>query len=50
MKEKKPLNSVAKGVAKILNNVLKVEANSTSCVVVYQPKTPKKLKEFRNEK
>lgn len=50
MKENKPLNYVAKSVVKMLNNVLKIDANSTSCVVVYQPKVPKKLEKFRKEK
>ncbi|WP_251390342.1 cyclic lactone autoinducer peptide [Mediterraneibacter agrestimuris] len=50
MKENKLLNNVAKGVGKVLNNVLKIEANTTSCVVVYQPKAPKKLEELRKEK
>ena len=43
MKEKKQTNSIAKGVALVLNKVLKVEANTNSCVVVYQPKAPKSL-------
>lgn len=41
---------VAKGVAKLLNNVLNVEANSASCLIAYQPKAPKGLSKFRREK
>lgn len=43
MKEKKQTNKVAKGVASVLNKVLQVEANTNSCVVVYQPKAPEAL-------
>ena len=35
---------------KILNRVLVMEANSNSCIVAYQPKTPKGLDAFRNAK
>ena len=47
MKEKKQSNNMAKGVASVLNKVLKVEANTNSCVVVYQPKAPKALERFK---
>ena len=47
MKEKKQTNSIAKGVALALNKVLKVEANTNSCVVVYHPKAPKALERFK---
>ena len=47
MREKKQTNNVAKGVASVLNKVLKVEANTNSCVVVYQPKAPKTLERFK---
>lgn len=43
-------NLVAKGVVKLLNNVLSVEANSASCVIVYQPKAPENLSKFRRDK
>lgn len=42
--------TLAKGVAKVLEKVLKVEANSTSCFVMYQPKTPKELSKYRRMK
>ena len=45
--EKKKKNIMAKGVASALNKVLKVEANTNSCVVVYQPKAPKSLERFK---
>ncbi|MDE5780023.1 MAG: cyclic lactone autoinducer peptide [Lachnospiraceae bacterium] len=41
---------IAKGVASALNTLLRVDANSTSCVVVYQPKAPKELARFRSTK
>lgn len=47
MSEKKQSNNMAKGVAAVLNKVLKVEANTNSCVVVYQPKAPKTLERFK---
>ena len=40
----------AKLVATVLEKVLHVEANTTSCTFVYQPKAPKDLKQFRREK
>ena len=43
-------NSVANAVTAILDKVLVVEANTTSCSVIYQPKAPEKLATFRNTK
>ena len=40
----------AKIVVGTLNKMLRVDANSTSCSVVYQPKAPKSLERFKNEK
>lgn len=40
MKDNKTSNMVAKGVIHILNGFLRLDANSTSCVVMYQPKQP----------
>lgn len=40
----------AKTVTKVLDRVLRMEANTTSCLFVYQPKAPKELKQFRREK
>lgn len=39
-----------KTAARVLNTFLRVDANSTSCLVAYQPKAPKELKRFRREK
>lgn len=35
---------------KILNKILVLEANSNSCIVAYQPKTPSRLEKFKNAK
>lgn len=40
----------AKFITKALNRVLKVEANSTACGIIYQPKAPKTLERYRNNK
>ncbi len=40
-------NKAAKMVTNTLKRVLKVEANTNSCVFVYQPKAPKKLDKFK---
>lgn len=40
MKDNKTSNMVAKGIKHILNGFLRLDANSTSCVVMYQPKRP----------
>lgn len=37
-------------VAKALTNVLRADANSTACIVAYQPKAPKELSRFRRQK
>lgn len=50
MREKNLSKQTAKVVAGTLNKMLKVDANSTSCLVVYQPKAPKGLERFKNEK
>lgn len=42
--------SVAKRTASVLNAVLRADANSTSCCIVYQPKAPKELERFRRTK
>lgn len=44
------IKSTAKGVKKVLDVVLKTEANSTSCALVFQPKAPKELMKFRRNK
>lgn len=50
MKQKNLSKPAAKAVANVLNTVLRVDANSTSCVVAYQPKAPKELARFRRDK
>lgn len=49
MKEKVS-KTVAKKAAKVLNSFLRVDANSASCCIVYQPKAPKELAKFRRQK
>lgn len=41
---------IAKGVAKSLEQVLRVEANSNSCLWLYQPKMPDDIERFRRKK
>lgn len=45
---KKELSKLAsEKVVKVLRGVLRVEANSTSCYAIYEPKAPKKLENFK---
>lgn len=39
----------ARAVASALEKVLRVEANTSSCTFVYQPKTPKELQKYRRD-
>ena len=50
MKNERVNKSAAKGVAAVLKSVLCAEANSTSCVIIYQPKAPKELARFKKAK
>lgn len=50
MERKNMVKPSAKLVEKTLNRMLKVDANSTSCALIYQPKAPKELERFRGEK
>lgn len=43
-------NKIAKAVVSVLDSVLKTEANSGSCCVIYQPKAPKELERFKKKK
>ena len=43
-------SKAAKGVVMVLNKFLQIDANSTSCIITYQPKAPKELQRFRREK
>lgn len=49
MKKEKSKNA-AKAITRILDKVLVMEANSTSCVIVYEPKVPKSISKFKKEK
>lgn len=42
--------SKAQKVVKVLDTILKLEANSTSCVWAYEPKAPKALERFKKTK
>lgn len=50
LKKEKKTGQMAKMVVGLLNKMIMLDANSTSCIVVYQPKAPEKLKQFRNNK
>ncbi len=42
--------SSAKAVASTLERMLHIEANTSSCILLHQPKAPKELKQFRRDK
>lgn len=39
-------NNYSKIIKKVVENSLKLNANSTTCMAVYQPKAPDALKKF----
>ena len=41
---------VAKGMKAALDVVLQTEANTASCIIMYQPKAPKELMNYRRNK
>lgn len=41
---------VAKKTVAVLDAFLRVDANSASCCIVYQPKAPKELEKYRRTK
>lgn len=43
-------SKVKNGIKKGLSLTLKLNANSSGCYVIYQPKTPKALEKFKNIK
>lgn len=43
-------NKIAKKMTSILNGVLKHEANTASCYLVYQPKAPAELRRFKKNR
>lgn len=48
--KKQVTKMVAKGVKTALDAVLRTEANTASCLFMYQPKAPKDLMKFRRNK
>lgn len=50
MTKAKIKKKLAKGTAAVLNATLRVDANSTSCMGIYQPKAPEELSRFRKTK
>lgn len=40
----------AKKMVKLLDKVLKIQANSTSCILAYEPKTPAALDRYKKIK
>lgn len=48
--KKRVTKSVAKGMKAALDAVLRTEANTASCVIMYQPKAPKELRNYRRNK
>lgn len=49
MKKKKLSKALAGRAVKILNVSLRAEANSASCVAMYQPKVPETLSKFKRK-
>ena len=47
MDKKKISKVIAKKAVKVLDASLRVEANTASCVVLYQPKAPEALSKFK---
>ena len=45
--KKKVTKSIAKGMKAALDVVLRTEANTASCAIMYQPKVPKELTKYR---
>ncbi|RDU24894.1 cyclic lactone autoinducer peptide [Anaerosacchariphilus polymeriproducens] len=50
MNSQKLSKIIAKGAISFLNTALRFNANTTSCVIVYQPKLPKELDRFNRIK
>ena len=48
--QKNVKTTVAKGMKTILDTVLKTEANTTSCAIMFQPKAPEELMKYRRNK
>lgn len=50
MQRTKIKKRIAKEVAATLGVTLRVDANSTSCMGIYQPKAPEELSRFRKKR
>lgn len=50
MKKEDVKKKVAKGTAAVLKVALQIDANSTSCMGIYQPKAPEELTRYRKIK
>lgn len=48
--KKEVTKSVAKGMKVALDVVIRTEANTASCLIMYQPKAPKELMNYRRNK
>ena len=48
--KKRGTKSDAKGMKAALDVVLQTEANTASCIIMYQPKAPKELMNYRRNK
>ena len=48
--KKEVTKSVAKGMKAALDVVLQTDANTVSCIIMYQPKAPKELMNYRRNK
>lgn len=49
MDKKKVSKAVAEKMVKVLNASLRTEANSATCVAMYQPKAPESLAKFKRK-
>lgn len=49
LEENKILKGTTKAVIFALDKLLKVEANTTSCLMLYQPKAPKALERYKKQ-
>ena len=49
-KKQKKTNYIAKSMAKLLESAIKADANSTSCMIAYQPKAPTGLDRYKKNK
>ena len=49
MDKKKVSKAIAGSVVKVLNVSLYVEANTNSCIVLYQPKAPATISKFKRK-